>query len=425
MSESSRGLLYPAMHKFYSALNSLEQFGKGKNFFDNISYLDNFFSEYRNITFVLQKSLAHTEFKEIYEKNRERYLVNETCKWFLEKRNEVLKQQPFDLEKTVIITIYSPQNSFALPKQIFTIENDIEYSSIIDSLRAFFIKINPLETFFSVEFSFYEKGKRDKELYESFISGINHMKIFLNSMKQAIDENSVLCDQLQEKIDSLNFYRVPKNMLFIDDYVYYGQKNDFEKSSRVEIVLPPMQRTSVDSFLSKFESNDKKNIFQSFITMHVVIFSMQKKLMPTFMIIYNDNTFDLKSFDGSIKTTMYRKINEVAERIKQDNVKAIFYVAEMLIYSYDESKYAELLKMSSRDRSEYKTSELLCFFMLDKELAFKSYRFNSEEIENMEYIVSVLKNPDINLSSALFLTPIRAEFEKQKKGLRIKSESLI
>lgn len=57
---NSRGLLYPAMHKFYSALSSLEKFEKGSNFFDNISYLDNFFSEYRNITFVLQKSLSNT-----------------------------------------------------------------------------------------------------------------------------------------------------------------------------------------------------------------------------------------------------------------------------------------------------------------------------------------------------------------------------
>ncbi len=402
------------MHKFYSALNSLEQFGKGKNFFDNISYLDNFFSEYRNVTFVLQKSLAHTEYKEIYEEYRAKYLINETCKWFLEKRNEVLKQQPFDLEKVVIITIYSPLNSFALPEQIFTIENDIEYSSIIDSLRAFFRKINPLETFFSVEFSFYEKGKRDKELYESFISGINQMKAFLNAMKHAIKEDSILCDQLQEKINSLNFYRVPKNMLFIDDYVYYGQKNNFEKSSRVEFVLPPMQKIPVDSFLEKFGDNDKKDIFSSFITMHIVIFSMQKRLMPTFMIVYDDNTFDLKSFDGSIKTTMYRKVNETAQHIKEDNVKAIFYVAEMLTYSCDEAQYSELLKMSSRDRIQHKTSELLCFFMLDKELAFKSYRFNTEQIDNMEYVVSVLRKPDMDLPSALFLTPIRAEFEKLK-----------
>lgn len=134
----ANGLLYPAMHKFYSALSSLEQFQKGSNFFDNISHLDNFFSEYRNITFVLQKSLAHSEYEGIYEKNREKYLVNDTCKWFVEKRNEVLKQHSFNLEKRIIITLYSPQTSVALPEYVFTIENDVEYSTIIDSLKGFF-----------------------------------------------------------------------------------------------------------------------------------------------------------------------------------------------------------------------------------------------------------------------------------------------
>ena len=89
--DNTKGLLYPALHKFYSALNSLEKFEKGTNFFENIAYLDNFFSEYRNITFVLQKSLAHTEFKAIYEGLRNEYLVNDVCKWFIDKRNEVVK----------------------------------------------------------------------------------------------------------------------------------------------------------------------------------------------------------------------------------------------------------------------------------------------------------------------------------------------
>ena len=54
-------LLYPAYQKLYSALCHLERFDKEANFFDNISSLDAFFSEYRNITFVIQAQLKHTE----------------------------------------------------------------------------------------------------------------------------------------------------------------------------------------------------------------------------------------------------------------------------------------------------------------------------------------------------------------------------
>ena len=41
--------LFPAYQKFYSALNCMERFNKEQDFFDNISALDSFFSEYRNL----------------------------------------------------------------------------------------------------------------------------------------------------------------------------------------------------------------------------------------------------------------------------------------------------------------------------------------------------------------------------------------
>lgn len=52
------GLLYPAYQKFYSAISCLERFRKEQDFFENISCLDTFFSEYRSITLVMQKSLT-------------------------------------------------------------------------------------------------------------------------------------------------------------------------------------------------------------------------------------------------------------------------------------------------------------------------------------------------------------------------------
>ncbi|NDV95479.1 hypothetical protein D0T84_11245 [Dysgonomonas sp. 521] len=414
---TANGLLYPAMHKLYSALNSLEQFQKGNNFFDNISCLDNFFSEYRNITFVLQKSLAHTEYESIYEENRAKYLLNETCKWFVEKRNEVLKQHPFNLEKRITITLYSPQTSIALPEYVFTIENDVEYSTIIDSLRSLFIDINPVEVFFSVEFSFYEKGQ-NKELYDDLILGISNMKMFISSMREAINEECRLCDQLEQKIDKMNFYQVPKNMLFIEDFAYYPQKDHFEKGSRMEVMMPDlsirMPLSGFCNFLSK-DSNEKRNAFDDFITMHIVVFSMQKTLMPTFMIVYEDETFALKSFHASIKTTMYRTINDIAKRIESDKIKSIFYVTEMLKYANESNDYREILKMNSNDRAKYRTSELLCFYMLDSNLHFQSYCFDSEKIDDMGYVMSILKSQFQESTITNFLQPIKDEFERIRK----------
>lgn len=49
-------LLVPAAQKLYSALSSLERFSKHNDFFDNISSLDSFLSEYRNVTFYGHKN---------------------------------------------------------------------------------------------------------------------------------------------------------------------------------------------------------------------------------------------------------------------------------------------------------------------------------------------------------------------------------
>lgn len=413
------GILYPAMHKFYNALKSLSQFNKGNNFFDNISYLDNFFSEYRNITFVLQKSLAHSEYKRIYEENRTKHLLNETCKWFVDKRNEVTKQHPFNLEKRIAITLYHPKTSIALPEYIFTIENDKKCSSIINSLRKLLARVNPIEVFFSVEFSFYEKNQ-NKELYDNLISGINSMKIFMSSMKEAINEKCTLYNELEHEINKMSFYQVPKSMLFIDDFAYYPQEDHFEKASRIKMITPNFSsRTPISKFcyFLKKDKIEKRNYFNDFILLHIAIFTMQKKMMPTFMIIYDDETFELKSFDASIKTTIYRTINEITNKIEQDKIKSIFYVCEMLTYYNDSKYYEELLKMKSKDRSKHKTSELLCFFQLNCKLHSQSRYFESDKVFDMKYVSHVLKSESRESFHINFLQPIINEFKRLNKNI--------
>ena len=64
-------IIFPALQKYYSALKSLNDFGQSGNFFADVSSLDTFFSEFRNITFVIQKGLKTIENKKIYKDNRD------------------------------------------------------------------------------------------------------------------------------------------------------------------------------------------------------------------------------------------------------------------------------------------------------------------------------------------------------------------
>ncbi len=108
-------IMYGAFQKYYSALLNLRRFDKENDFFNNISCLDNFFSEFRSITFVLQKSIAHTKYKSLYEKYRQTYLSD--CKWFVEKRNQTIKEEPFPLVKQIDISIYFANIGFSVDSQ--------------------------------------------------------------------------------------------------------------------------------------------------------------------------------------------------------------------------------------------------------------------------------------------------------------------
>ena len=143
------------------------------------------------------------------------------------------------------------------------------------------------------------------------------------------------------------------------------------------------------------------------------------------MIVYEDETFVLKSFHASIKTTMYRTINEIAKRIEPDKIKSIFHVTEMLKYANESNDYKEILKMNSNDRPKYKTSELLCFYMLDSDLHFQSHCFDSERIDDMEYVASILKSQSQESSIANFLQPIKDEFKRiSNNKSRLKKSAL-
>jgi hypothetical protein len=405
---NSRGLLYPALHKFYSALSSLEKFKKGSNFFDNISHLDNFFSEYRNITFVLQKSLAKTEFRVVYEKLRDKYLINDVGKWFLGKRNSIVKEQPFDLEKRIVIRIYSGKDIYSLPEFIFTIENDVDYSTIIQSLRKTFLNSGHIEVFFSAEFIFYERG-HTQDLYDNFILGITQMKLLLSNMQKELNEDCSLSKELERKIEGLNFYRIPKDFLFVDDYVFNCKYESFNKASRAAMGFDNKNPRSPIENLDKFSPDG--DIFHKFELMHLVIFQMQKKLMPTCMIVFSDNTFELNSFESSIKTTVYRKFNEIAKRIEKDNIINIFFVTEMYTYNIN-----EIENLDSRERIKYAKSELLTFFMIDNQLSIKSRSYDTDKIHDFKYIASIMARNSKEQVLPAFMNPLKLEFIRLLKN---------
>lgn len=405
-------LLYPAIHKLYSSLKSLEQFRKENNLFESISYLDNFFSEYRNITFMLQKSLKGTEFEKTYSRNRDKFLSNQNSKWFIEQRNETVKEHPFELEKRIKVTLYTPYNSVILTNNTFTINNDTPAKDIIESLRKFFAGFNSLEIFFSVEFFFYKK-ETNQELWDDIVTGVYNMIAFMEAMKADIGEHCELCDHLQKEIGKFHVFKIPKELLFIDDYVYYRQEDQFEKAAKglpffhSEKDYCPVKMTfNIAEYVEKLGLDRKRDAFEAMVVMHAIIFGEQKSLMPVFVIIHKDGTGEFVPYLASLKTVGYRKINEIAQRVKHEKIEQVFYITEAFCYKAENMN--KVMNLATPDRQPYVEKEQLLCYKLCKSGDNLLICLDSDKISCYNYIRCVLKNQLNNKkSSNLGITTIQ------------------
>lgn len=420
--DSNNNLLVPAAQKLYNALSSLDRFSKYNNFYDNISSLDNFLSEYRNVTFVIQKSLAHTNLLHFYEETRDEFLSGDLGKWFIEKRNEVLKEHPFNLQKEVIITIYDSLSTLKIVSKTFTAENDSDYSSLVEDLRMLLKSGDRIETSFSVEFIYKESGS-DVSLFDKLLSGISNIYRFLKALNQKIMDNSKLFHDIMGKIEDLKVLRLNTTDLFVDDYVYYSKDDNFERGARIELRLPKC-RIQANQALGMFGDaislenlginpmNEVHKIFLKIVISHAFLYIQQNKhIMDSIMLLYDDDTLEILSpFDTSIRTTAYRKINEVADYIiaSKGIIKAVIVINEMWSYPNNE----EVLKKNypERVKTENPISLFACH-MVDKSLSTYSYHFESDKIESSSYVIDILKKDSDATIHMNFMNPVIKAFQ--------------
>lgn len=409
-------LLLPVYQKLYAALASLERFGKGQDLYDNIACIDSFLSEYRNVTFVLQKSLAHTGYISLYENLRDKYLKNDKCSWLVKKRNEVLKERPFALEKKLILTIYLPHTANVFHSESYTIEDEVDYESLIESVKTIISNISAIEVFFSVEF-IYKEIASDINLFDSINYGIEALLSLIAELDKEIgNEVSPMRKTVQNKIEKLLFHRTPKDTWFIDDYVYYRENNIFEKGERLELVTPLEIGVKYQDFCKLLHIEKKgdfiQETFEAFKKMHIISFFKQKKIMPTFLISSGDGVLSMLMYDASIKTTTYRKINEIAAEIRAGaNIAAVFYVGEMIYYND-----INLLNLDYRHRTKHMHSELLSFDLITKNDSAQYLVSKEAIIENSKDCLFPTLTKVKTKDGSSFMHPIiNAFLEVQKK----------
>ena len=295
------GLLYPAYQKFYSAISCLERFSKEKDFFSNIASLDTFFSEYRSITLVMQKSLAHTPHADFYKGVSAGYFDP----WLNTQRVKTVHTLPVEYSKKLDVTVFFPDRSFDILSQIFTIENNTPFEKIAETLKSFFVRIDPNEVFFSAKYTFLEKDS-DEDILSKALDGITTMQNFMEIMYQQIGESCALCEQLRSKIKESPILNIPIDFKSVDDYIYYPLKDEFERAGRLALMIEGStdRPRSPLSGLNMFGAPDDNDYFRKFVIMNVVIGTTN--LMPTVMTVYRDKTFRLNTFHADFKAELIK-----------------------------------------------------------------------------------------------------------------------
>lgn len=408
------GLLYPAYQKFYSALSSLDRFRKESNFFDNISCLDTFFSEYRNVTFAIQSQLKPAGYFNEYEKYRDKYLTDH---WFIDKRNETTKQQPFQLQKKIVIQIYTPSEEFVIAERQFTAEDDTPFDLLKGEMKDFFNRVPSEEIFFSAVYSFSEKNS-DTDLFCKLLDGISAMNNLLEALNNVIHEECLLCEQIKKRIKGITFPNVPRDFLLTDDYVYYRNNNEFEKAGRLAMLMSIdgdklISRRPLEDMTEANYLNFDGTAFGRFALIHAVLKSVDQKadIMPAIMIIYSDNTYDMDVFHADIKTTVYRKLNETAKVIELEDVKEVCFMSLYSVICMENET-----PVLSEEQNRPTVTDILVVSSVDSELKEKEYIFEGKLMADPRYVADIMKNglqTSLNVSR-MNLLPILKAFRRKK-----------
>ena len=398
---SNHEILGPALQKYFSALKSLYDFGQHGDFFDDVSNLDKFFSEFRNITFVVQKGVGTEVNKKIYAQLQTQYLTGETSKWFIETRNKTIKEKPFDLKKELCLDLYLPVGVLTLTDSRLVVNFEDSFSEALKFIRTAFLEHFGLkEIFFSAKILFSESGSK-VDLFPQIKSGLTQMRSFMDALEKHFPCDCPLCAELKKKVSDLYFKVQAKELIFTRDYSYEAD-GGITQGDMVEMYLSandgeptPVSslRLSLNNMLFADADGCIRGVFRKFISMHIVAFQLQKhQLMPVFMLVYNDSTYRMIPFVASTKATFYRKVLEILAMPDFDEVEAVFYCGEYYLYSQDQ--FAEINEKPYSERIENARAEVLAFSMTLKGGGEMEIHFDEQQIDDMEYVAKQIREAD-------------------------------
>lgn len=414
-------LLAPALQKFYSALKSIERFSVEKGFFDNISSIDVFLSEFRSVTFALQTSLGRKDHPD-YIRNRDGILVKDVlvAKWLNNQRAITIHQHPFDLKKILRVVVYDSGNAVEVKRYEQTLEQEDNFGDYLQIIKNSFLAIHSTEVYFSAQYLFVDKDdSSERSVFDYIDSGIVVMWQFLHAMRADLKDESDIANKLMVQIDDLMKIIPQRWVMDVIDYCYYAKSDTFEKGESFTFVQPDIP-VPVNLFLGQVQqmSSTVKTFFDAFIYLHMLIYIQQNHhIMSTFFIENADGTYRMISFLASLRTTMYRYINRVANMVSNDSVVNVYLVTETVGYGgFGMNAFSRFMQLDYKEKAAYRIKTYLSFYKVNQIGGIESVAIDANTLVDRLSVSVAMGNMKTTKDFTVYnvmLSPIVEGFKKK------------
>lgn len=108
--------------------------------------------------------------------------------------------------------------------------------------------------------------------------------------------------------------------------------------------------------------------------------------MPVIFVVYGNNICKTIPFDSSIRTTAYRKVNEIADKVISDDIKYVTMIHEA--YNYKSFQYHMLPYYK---RIEHSNGESIMVQQIGDGFVPRMMMFDTSKINDPKYVDDVLK----------------------------------
>lgn len=416
-------VLFPALQKFFNALKQLKQFSTENSFFDNIGCIDTFLSEYRSSTLALQVSLGDSK-NPVYLKNLDAFILKDEriAKWMNDNRVTVIHKHPFSLKKVLRVVIYDSGNAVVFKKYEQTVGNEKPIGDYLEDIRNTFLSITTPEIYFSAQYLFIDEEDADEiNIFDIIEKGVVAMWQFLHAMKSDLNDDSDVANKLMQEIDAMAQSIPQRWVTDVIDYCYYRSDDSFERGESFNLMMPDI-RIPVGLFVQMVKrfSNTVKTFYEAFIYFHIYAYIEQKHhILNTFFIEYEDGTYQTIGFLTTIRTTMYRYINRVANLIQSNNIVNIYLVTETVGYGGFNLKLMPVfMQLNYKEKIRYRTKTFLSFYKVTQLGGIESVVIDADSlVDRLSVSVAMgnMKHPEEYEVYNVMMTPIVESFKAKNQ----------